>query len=87
MTEKKNGGRHVLKLSKNNIFEEKITQFYFRGRANFGENRRKNGKTVPKNVPETAVHQGVKKQCFVAFPSQSQAVVGDIRKNEQILVT
>ena len=23
MTEKKNGGRHVLKLSKNNIFEEK----------------------------------------------------------------
>ena len=54
-----------------------------RGRANFGENRRKNGKTVPKNVPETAVHQGVKKQCFVAFPSPSQAVVGDIRKNGQ----
>ena len=28
-------------------------------------------------------HQGAKKQCFVAFPSQSQAVVGDIRKNGQ----
>ena len=27
--------------------------------------------------------QGAKKQCFVAFPSQSQAVVGDIRKNGQ----
>ena len=27
----------------------------------------KNGKTVPKNVPETAVHQGVEKRCFVAF--------------------
>ena len=28
-------------------------------------------------------HQGAKKQCFVAFPSQSQAVVGDIQKNGQ----
>ena len=28
-------------------------------------------------------YQGAKKQCFVAFPSQSQAVVGDIRKNGQ----
>ena len=35
-------------------------------------------------VSETVVHQGVKKQCFAVFPNQSRAVVGDIRKNEQI---
>ena len=67
------------------LFVRRLRQAYahLRGRANFGENRRKNGKTVPTNVPETAVHYGVKKQCFVAFPSQSRAVVGDIRKNGQ----
>ena len=45
----------------------------------FGEKNLQNRVWDPKNAPQTAVN--VKKQCFVAFPSQSRSVVWDIRKH------
>ena len=57
-----------------------------RGVANFGENFEKSEIGVQFFFFTWGFffhYQGAKKQCFVAFPSQSQAVVGDIRKNGQ----